>query len=134
MDATMTSALRKVMAEFIRVDGRSITIHRPEFSRTATGGYAKGNYTQLPPQIFRLVMYKRRLTDLTTSKAEGEIPVLPYVLVGYYNSNIQRMDEFSLDGVFYRVQGIEPHTAVETYTDRKVSQLIALDGEKVSWA
>lgn len=134
MDTTMTRSLRKVMAAFIEADGRQITIYRPEFSQTATGGYAKGNYTQLPPQTFRLVMYKRRLTDLTTSKADGEIPVLPYVLVGYYNSNIQRMDEFSLDGVFYRVQGIEPHTAVELYTDRKVSQLIALDGDKVSWA
>jgi hypothetical protein len=134
VDALMTPYLRKVMAEFIRADGRQITIRRPTFSETETGGYAKGNFVSLPPQIFRLVMYRRRLTDLTTPKADGEVPTLPYVLVGYYNSDIQRMDEFTLDNVYYRVQGIEPHTNDREHTDRVVAQLIALDSDGVSWA
>jgi hypothetical protein len=133
MDSTMTDALRKVMAEFIRADGRLITLNRPEFSTTGTGGYVKGNYQALAPQLFRLVPYRRRLTDLTTPKADGEIPTLPYVLVGAYNTNIQRMDEFVLDGVYYRVQGLEPHTNDRVHTDRVVAQLIALDAARVTW-
>lgn len=135
MDATMAWALRKVMAAFIAADGRQITLNRPQFSTTGTGGYVKGGYTPInPPQLFRLVPYRRRLTDLTTPKADGEIPTIPYVLVGLYNSNIQRMDEFTLDGVFYRVQGLEPHTNDRVHTDRVVAQLVALDQAGVTWA
>ena len=134
MDTTMTGALRKVMAEFIEADGRSIELHRPTFEKTATGGYVKGNFQTLPPQRFRLVPYKRRLTDLTTVKAEGEIPYLPYVLICLPQVDVQRMDEFQLDGVYYRIQGIEPHTNNRETTDRVVSQLVALDGGEVTWA
>jgi hypothetical protein len=132
VDATMASALRKVMAEFIKADGRSITLMRPTFAKTGTGGYQKKSFAAQTPQIFRLVMYRRRLTDLTTPKADGEIPTLPYVLVGAFDSNVERMDEFSLDGVYYRIQGLEPHTTTP-YTDRKVAQLIALDQGDVTW-
>lgn len=134
MDATMTPYLRDVMREFINADGRQIILQRPTFSKTETGGYVKGSFTSLPPQTFRLVMYKRRLTDLTTTKADGEIPILPYVLIGYYNSDIQRMDEFTLDGTYYRVQGLEPHTNDRVHTDRVVAQLVALDVAGISWA
>lgn len=133
MDATMAWALRKVMAEFIRADGRSITLMRPTLTKTGTGGYDKGSFAAQAPQTFRLVMYRRRLTDLTTPKADGEIPTIPYVLVGAFNSNVERMDEFLLDGVYYRIQGLEPHTTTP-YTDRKVAQLIALDQGGVTWA
>jgi hypothetical protein len=133
MDATMTKALRKVMAAFIEADGRPIVLHRPTFSRTGTGGYVKGAWQTLAPQTFRLVMYRRRLTDLTTPKADGEVPTLPYVLVGAFSSDVERMDEFSLDGVYYRIQGIEPHTNDRVHTDRVVAQLIALDQEGVTW-
>lgn len=133
MDQTMTKQLRKVMAAFLKADGRSITLQRPEFTRTDAGGYVKGNYTALPPQLFRLVPYRRRLTDLTTPTADGEVPTIPYALIGVYNSNIQRMDEFELDNVFYRVQGLEPHTNDRVHTDRVVAQLIALDADGVTW-
>lgn len=134
MDSTMTAALRKVMAEFIRADGRSIILKRPTFSHTGTGGYVKGAWQTLAPQTFRLVMYRRRLTDLTTPKSDGEVPTLPYVLVGAFSSDVERMDEFTLDGVYYRIQGIEPHTNDRVHTDRVVAQLIALDQEGVTWA
>lgn len=133
MDATMTQALRKVMGEFIRADGRPIVLMRPTFSRTPTGGYVKGSFEALPAQVFRLVPYKRRLTDLTTAKADGEVPTLPYVLVGAFDSNVERMDEFSLDGVYYRIKGLEPHTTT-AFSDRKVAQLIALDEDGITWA
>lgn len=133
MDTKMAPFLRKVMEEFIKADGREITLNRPKFTKTPTGGYVKGDFTTLPPQVFRLVMYRRRLTDLTTPKADGEVPTLPYVLVGAFGCDVERMDEFSLDGVYYRIQALEPHTAGPN-SDRVVAQLIALDSEKVTWA
>lgn len=133
MDAKMAPALRKVMAAFIDADGRDVILHRPQFTETSTGGYSKGHYLDIAVQRFRLVPYRRRLTDLTTPQADGEIPTLPYVLVGNYNCNLQRMDEFTLDGVFYRVQGIEPGTNDRVSTDRVVAQLVALDQEGVTW-
>lgn len=121
------------MAAFIAADSRSIPLMRPSFERTPTGGFKKSAWTVQAAQDFRLVPYKRRLTDLVSNMAAGELPHLMYVLVGTYNCNIERMDEFELDGAFYRVQGIEPHTGVEAYTDRKVAQLVVLDKDGVEW-
>lgn len=133
MDKTMNDALRRVMAEFIRVDGREIRLQRPTLEKTPTGGFRKAAWEVLPPQTFRLVPYKRRLTDMVKQVADGEIPILYYVLVGLWNANIERMDEFELDGAYYRVMGLEPHTAVERFTDRKVAQLVVRNKDGVEW-
>ncbi|MGX9924109.1 hypothetical protein ACWIG4_30145 [Streptomyces sp. NPDC002248] len=121
------------MREFILSDSRQIRLQRPVFEKTPTGGYKKSAWEVLPEQTFRLVPYKRRLTDLVTSVADGEIPTLLYVLVGFWDADMKRMDEFELDGSYYRIQSLEPHTAVEEYTDRKVAQLTSLQPEGVEW-
>lgn len=133
MDQRMTKALRKVMTEFIKADGRSIRLQRPSLERTPTGGFRKAAWEVKPEQTFRLVPYKRRLTDLVKQMADGEIPHILYVLVGYWDADVERMDEFELDGAYYRVMGLEPHTAVESITDRKVAQLVVLDKAGVEW-
>lgn len=133
MDRPMAEALRKVMKAFIAADSRSIQLQRPVLEKTPTGGFKKAAWEVRPAQNFRLVPYKRRLTDIVKTMANGEIPYLLYVMVGEYNADIQRMDEFELDGAYYRVQGLEPHTAVEQYTDRKVAQLVVLDKDGVDW-
>lgn len=133
MDKKMIGPLRKIMAEFIAADSRSIQLRRPTLEKTPTGGFKKGNWSTLAAQDFRLVPYKRRLTDLVSLKADGEIPHLMYVLVGKWDCDVQRMDEFVLDGAYYRVQAKEPHTAVQQYTDRKVAQLVVLDKDGVEW-
>lgn len=133
MDKQMAGPLRKVMAAFIRADSRSIVLRRPSHEKTDTGGFRKSGFVPLPAQDFRLVPYKRRLTDMVRNMQNGEIPNLLYVLVGFHNADVQRNDEFELDGAYYRVQGLEPHTAVEEYTDRKVAQLMVLDKAGVTW-
>lgn len=132
MDRKMIEPLRKVMAEFIKADGREILLQRPSFEKTPTGGFKKAAWEVQSAQIMRLVPYKRRLTDLVRSMASGEIPHLAYVLVGLWDCNLQRMDEFELDGSYYRVQELEPHTTT-VYTDRKVAQLVLLQPEGVDW-
>lgn len=139
MDNTMIPELRKILREFILADERRIILQRPTFAETATGGYVKGNFVAQPEQSFRMVPYKRRLTDLVKMKDEGEIPNIPYILVGFWNCNLQRMDEFFLEGAYYRVQALEPHTGdgqnldARAHTDRVVAQLVGLDRENVTW-
>lgn len=133
MDRKMVVPLRRQMKAFIDADHREISLKRPQLEKTDTGGFTKGNWLVLPAQRFRLVPYKRRLTDIVTSRANGELPYLLYVLIGMYDADIKRMDEFELDGAYYRVQGLEPHTAVEEFTDRKVAQLSVLDESGVEW-
>lgn len=133
MDKKMVPHLRKVMQAFIDSDSRSIQLQRPVFERTPTGGFKRAAWEVQPAQNFRLVPYKRRLTDLVHNTANGETPYLKYVLVGRWDADVQRNDEFDMDGAFYRVQGLEPHTAVEEYTDRKVAQLVLLDKDGVDW-
>lgn len=133
MDNTMIPELRAIMNEFIRADERRVVLQRPTFEETSTGGYRKGAFTPLAEQGFRMVPYKRRLTDLVKVKDEGEIPNIAYVLVARWNADVQRMDEFTLDGGYYRIQGLEPHTNERTTTDRVVAQVIVLDEEGVEW-
>lgn len=133
MDKMMIPALRRVMAEFIAADSRSIELQRPKLEKTPTGGFKKAAWEILPAQNFRLVPYKRRLTDLVKNMANGEIPHIAYVMVCPWDSDIKRLDEFDMDGAYYRVQGLEPHTAVQEYTDRKVAQVVVLDKEGVEW-
>lgn len=133
MDQKMLGPLRKVMTEFINADAKKIRLQRPAFEKTPTGGFKKAAWEVLPEQTIRLVPYKRRLTDLVKQMASGEIPHIYYVLVGYWNCDVQRMDEFELDGAYYRVMGLEPHTAVEASTDRKVAQLEVIDKAGVEW-
>jgi len=133
MDRKMIPHLRRVMEEFIKSDSRQIMLQRPTLEKTPAGGFKKAAWNVLPEQTFRLIPYKRRLTDLVRAMASGEIPHIQYVLVGLWNADVQRMDEFELDGAYYRVQGLEPHTAAEEYTDRKVAQLVVLDKAGVDW-
>lgn len=133
MDNRMLGPLRKVMAEFIRADAKSIILQRPTLEKTPLGGYRKVAWEIRPEQFFRLVPYKRRLTDLIRVMANGDLPVIQYVLVCPYNADVKRLDEFELDGSYYQVEGLEPHTAVEQFTDRKVAQLVVLGPDGVEW-
>lgn len=129
----MLKPLRKIMAQFILADSRTILLQRPSLEKTPTGGYRKAAWEIQPAQEFRLVPYKRKLTDLVRVMANGEIPTEQYTLIGFWNCNLQRLDEFELDGNYYRVQEIEPHTDATEFTDRKVAQLIMIGKEGVSW-
>lgn len=129
----MVTALRKVMAEFIKADSRQVQLRRPHYSETDAGGYTITDWDTIDPQEFRLVPIKRRLTDMVRNVADGEIPNQQYVLVGLWDCDLKREDEFFLDGVYYRVLAIDSHTNARAYTDRVVGQLLMLQPEGVVW-
>lgn len=133
MDLQMLLMLRQVMREFILANYRTIQLRRPHFSKTEAGGYVRSNWEVVEPQQFRLIPFKRRITDQALEVADGEIPNLPYVLVGFHDCNLKRNDEFFYNGGYYRVLGVEPNTEDRVHTDRVMAQLKYLGKEGVMW-
>lgn len=124
MDKKALPLLRKNLDAFIRADPVTITLIRSQKLKSAAGGYTKGLPQDITPQQFRLVTFQRRLYSFTnTGQVSGYVPVLKYVLIGRYNCDIQRDDEFYLNGNHYKVSSIEPKTADSATTDRVVAEL-----------
>lgn len=127
MDITNVRALRRVMGAFIRADLRMVSLSRKKKIDSGAGSWVWGDAQTLPPQPFRLVPMKRRLSDLTSDTQDGRIPAIDYVLVGQWNADILVGDEFTLNSTQYKIVGIEPHTNERSHTDRVVAQLEVRD-------
>lgn len=108
MDQVEQLMMRRSVGAFIGADEVSITISRPQKVDAGNGGWVEGSPTVLPAQLFRLVPFKRRLTHQEANTQDGPIPVLPYVLVGRPDVNVQRDDEFTFNGRQCKVVGVEP--------------------------
>lgn len=128
MDITNLRILRKNLEAFIKADARSITLYRKVKVDSGAGSWVWSDSAEMiNPQTFRLVPQKRRLSDLIENTQDGPIPSIQYVLVGYWDANVSRGDEFSINGTHYRVVAIEPHTNERAFTDRVVAQLEVRD-------
>lgn len=124
MDLKALPLLRKNLDSFIRADAISITLMRSRKQRTPAGGYKKEAPTALDPQEFRLVPFQRRLYEFTNpGQVTGYVPVLRYALVGRWDVDIQRDDEFDINDDHYRVVSVEPRTNDRTTTDRVVAEV-----------
>lgn len=130
LDLKALPVLRKNMDAFIRADPLDIVLVRTEKKRTVSGGYVQVAPTPLPPQQFRLVPFKRRLSNFVARTDDGEIPGEDWVLVGRINVDIQRDDTFTYNGDEYRIISIEPKTDDRSKTDRVVAEVQMLGGDK----
>lgn len=130
LDLKAMPTLRQNLKEFIKADPISIVLTRPTLTKTAAGGYIAGAPTFITRQQFRLVPFKRRLSGMQTATEIGNAALLDYVLVGYWNANIRRDDEFEYNGDNYRVVSIEPKSDDRTKTDRVVVQIEIHGGDK----
>lgn len=110
VDSVEKLMMRRSIASFISADDVEITLQRPQQIDMGNGGWREGEALTLPPQRFRLVPFKRRLTHQEANTQDGAIPVLPYVLVGPPDADILRDDEFILRGRDCKVIGVEPST------------------------
>lgn len=123
LDLKALPVLRRNLREFVRADPIMVTITRPVLTRTAAAGYKKTSSSTLAPQQFRLVPFKRRLSDYTSVTPHGTYSVEYYVLVGEVTVDIRRDDTFELNGDHYRVVSVEPKTEDRTKTDRVVAEI-----------
>lgn len=123
MERIGLSILRFNMKVFIAADYRDITIERPTKTATNAGSWVEGNPELIAPQRFRLIPAKRRHSNPEVDSQDGDIPVQDWTMIGYWDSNIQRDDEFELNGDRYKVVAITPDTGEREFTDRVTAQV-----------
>jgi hypothetical protein len=109
---------RTALAAYIAADPVTISFRRYPKVDDGAGGWYKGSVQNIDPQVMRLVPYKRRLSSLTDHTAYGDIPHVQYSLVAKPDVDVQRWDEFTLNGAEYKVIGIEPKTQIRDIADR----------------
>lgn len=102
--------MRRSLNAFVEADAVTITLSRPQKIDMGNGGWREGDPIVMPPQQFRLVPFKRRLTEQESNTQDGDIPSLPYVLVGEIGVDVRRDDEFDFRGRQCKVVGVEPST------------------------
>jgi hypothetical protein len=118
MNAAQLRMQRATLAEYIRADPVTISFRRYPRIDDGAGAWRKGPVQNIAPQVMRLVPYKRRLTNLTDHTADGDIPNVQYSLVATVDVDVERWDEFTLNGAEYKVMGVEPKTQNRTISDR----------------
>jgi hypothetical protein len=115
--------LRRNLKEFIKADYRDIFLKRPTKTSTPNGSWIEGLPDEMAPQMFRLVPAKRRHSNPEVDSQDGNIPFQDWTMVGEYNADVQRDDEFDLNGDHYKVTAVTPDTAEREFADRVVVQL-----------
>lgn len=96
---------QRITKAFIAADARSVTLLRSVRTSDGAGGYATSDPEEVPPQVLRLLPQEDGATARTT--ADGEAATPQYVLTGQTGADIQRFDEFVLDGRRYQVVYID---------------------------
>lgn len=109
---------RKNLAAYIAADPVQISFTRYPRVDDGAGGWIKGLPVTIVPQTMRLVPYKRRLSSLTDMVTAGEIPNVQYSLIAFYNADVERYDEFELEGEAMKVIGVEPKSKIPDMSDR----------------
>lgn len=102
--------MRRVVQGFIRADEIEIIFTRPTKVQSDSGGWTEGSPIVLDAQKFRVVPFKRRLVHQEANTQDGAIPLVPYVLVGRPDVDVQRDDEFDWNGKHCKVVGVEAMT------------------------
>lgn len=123
MDRKALPILRRNVSAFIKADPVTIELQRVTRESTPAGGWVEGDAEPVPPQEFRLVPFKRRLTQQTVNTQDGPIPHLDYVLVGRHDVDVERGDFFDLNDDRWRVVGVEPNTDRRSRTDRVTAHI-----------
>lgn len=109
---------RNNLRAYINADPVIVSFRRYPKVDDGAGGWKKGPVQNIAPQTMRLVPYKRRLSSLTDHTSDGDIPNVQYSLVATIDADVQRWDEFTLNGAEYKVMGIEPKTQIRDIADR----------------
>lgn len=101
---------RRQIDALIRADPVDIVIWRKLRVPDGAGGWRWSAPTPIldgEPQRVTLIPFKRRMTEFLVSTELGNVPDLPYVVVGYHTLNIQREDTFTYNGDTFEVQTVD---------------------------
>lgn len=103
---------RKQTEAFIAADPRSIALDRRVRTSDGAGGFVNGALTTMASQTFRLLPQEDGATARTT--AEGETATPEYMLMGRWDADMQRWDEFRIGTRRYQVVFISENRQYET--------------------
>lgn len=98
-------AQRRVSRAFIDADARMVVLLRSARTSDGAGGFVLGDPVAQGAQSLRLLPQEDGATARTT--AEGETATPEYMLMGPWDANMQRFDEFELDGIRYQIVYID---------------------------
>lgn len=110
--------LRRNLDAFIKADPVMITFSRPVQVSTPAGGWKPGVPVTIPAQQLRFVPFKRRMSNDVQNTQDGPLQQGNYILVGRYNTDVKKGDEFSYNSLDYKVIQIEPKSDDRSQTDR----------------
>lgn len=99
---------RKQVAAWKHARSTELVLTRLVKTKDGAGGWIEGAPRQLDPQVFRIVVFKRRLTQFMDNIEEGEVANLSYTLVGEPDADIEKGDLFVHEGNEYVVTAIDP--------------------------
>lgn len=126
INAIELKMMRRSLSAFIRAEEVPIVFTRTVKTETDNGSWTENDAPlSLDPQMFRVVPFKRRLVHQEADTQDGAIPAIPYVLVGRPGVDVQRDDEFEIQGRPCKVVGVEATTSNVDETDRVVVEFEA---------
>lgn len=96
---------RKISNVFIEADGQTIALLRRPRGADGAGGVLVGAAEPLPAQRFRLLPQEDGATARTT--AEGETATPEYMLMGPWDADMARFDEFMIGSTRYQIVYID---------------------------
>jgi hypothetical protein len=98
-------AQQRISLAFIAADARDVILLRRTRTDDGAGGIVVGEPVPVPAQRLRLLPQEDGATERTT--AEGESATPQYMLMGPADADMERYDEFELDGIRYEVVYID---------------------------
>jgi hypothetical protein len=105
----------RLIRAFVRSEPITVELQRPRRVTTDSGGLRSDGFDLIPPQVFRLTPFKRRLTLEWGFTKEGErVHLVEWVLVGEPDADVQEGDEFTHQNYIYRVEFVSDHRLYRT--------------------
>lgn len=98
---------RRQIKAIIEEDPVDLIFRRAPLVRQADNSYAEGPEVSLEPQRVTLIPFKRRMTEFLVNTELGNVPDLPYVMVGEHDLNVRRGDRFTFQGDEFEVQTLD---------------------------
>lgn len=98
-DATEMAYMRENTLAFIEADPISVQLTRTARTRSAEGGWQNGASAPIAAQTFRLIPQTDAAVSVQTP--DGVVLTPGYVLLGAYDSDMERWDKFDLNGIHY---------------------------------
>lgn len=103
---------RRLTLGFLLADAQQIILQRPVRTSDGAGGTVVSSTISLPPQTFRLLPSEDGATARTT--AEGETATPEYMLLGRWDADLERFDEFQIGGRRFQVVFITENRQYES--------------------